>query len=122
MRSMRRGSRHTKTRTMVLSRATLPELEAISQRTNRLLSELAARSPESRDPMVYDLDWDENARVASWRAAVASTEKMPSLPSAAIVLLAWEEIDPLQHKARLGRLWSAQSSGLVAELCRIYFA
>lgn len=82
----------------------LAGLEAISQRANRLLSELAARSPESRDPMVYDVDWDENARMASWRQAVGSTQNMPSLLAAAIALLAWEEIDPLQHKAWLGRL------------------
>ncbi len=30
----------------------LAGLDVISQRTNRLLSELAARPPESRDPMV----------------------------------------------------------------------
>ena len=82
----------------------LAGLEAISQRTDRLLSELAARSAKSRDPMVYDVDWDENARMASWRLAVESTENMPSLVAAAIALLAWEEIDPLQHKAWLGRL------------------
>ncbi len=82
----------------------LAGLEAISQRTNRLLSELAARLPESRDPMVYDLDWDENARMASWREAVGSTENMPSLLAGAIALLAWEEIEPLQHRAWLGRL------------------
>src|SRR5208337_1502797 len=84
-------------------------LETISERTNRLLSELAARSPESRDPMVYDLDWDENARVTSWRTAVESTENLPPLLAAAIALLAWEEIDPLQHKAWLGRLLVAAS-------------
>ena len=77
----------------------LAGLEAISQRTNRLLSELAARPPESRDPMVYDLDWDENARMASWREAVGSTENMPSLLAGTIALLAWEEIEPLQHRA-----------------------
>ena len=54
--------------------------------------------------MVYDLDWDENARVTSWRAAVESIENLPPLLAAAIALLAWEEIDPLQHKAWLGRL------------------
>ena len=82
----------------------LAGIEAISQRTNRLLSELAERSPESRDPVVYDPDWDENARLASWREAVAGTENMPPLLAAAIALLAWGEIDPLQHKAWLGRL------------------
>jgi hypothetical protein len=82
----------------------LAGLEAISQRTKRLLSELAARPPESRDPMVYDLDWDEKARMASWRQAVETTANTPSLLAAAIALLAWEEIDPLQHKAWLGRL------------------
>ena len=122
MRSMRMGSRHTKPRRMVRSRATLPGLEAISQRTNRLLSELAARPPESRDPMVYDLDWDENARMASWREAVGSTENMPSLLAGAIALLAWEEIEPLQHRAWLGRSWSPQSSGVALEPCRIFFA
>ena len=82
----------------------LAGVEAISQRTKRLLSELAARPPESRDLMVYDLDWDENARMASWREAVEATVNTPSLLAAAIALLAWEEIDPLQHKAWLGRL------------------
>ncbi len=82
----------------------LAGLETISKRTNRLLSEIAVRSPESRDPMVYDLDWDENARMASWRAAVERTENMPPLLAGAIALLDWEAIDPLQHKAWLGRL------------------
>ena len=60
----------------------LAGLEEITQRTNRLLSDLAARPAESRDPMVYDLDWDENARVATWRPAVENTEHLPPLLAA----------------------------------------
>ena len=80
----------------------LAGLETINERTNRLLSEIAARSPESRDPMVYDLDWDENARMASWRAAVERTENMPPLLAAAIALLAWEAIDPSATQSLAG--------------------
>jgi hypothetical protein len=79
------------------------ELDAIEARSGRLLSQLAA-APASRDPIVYDLDWDEDGRLASWRAAVEETQDLPPLLGAAIALTAWEEIEPLQHKAWLGRL------------------
>ena len=103
MRSMRRGSRHTKTRTMVLCR---PPCRGRGDQAAREppFVRIGRASAGNRDPMVYDVDWDENARMASWRQAVGSTQNMPSLLAAAIALLAWEEIDPLQHKSWLGRL------------------
>jgi hypothetical protein len=79
-------------------------LDVITERAKRLMSDLAVRPEESRDPLVYDLDWNETARLASWRQAVEDTEHLPPLLGAAIALLAWEEIEPLQHKDWLGRL------------------
>ena len=87
-------------------------LDVSTERAKRLMSDLAVRPAESRDPLVYDLDWNETARLASWRQAVEDTEHLPPLLGAAIALLAWEEIEPLQHKDWLGRL-------LVGSLLRV---
>ena len=100
----------------------LTGLEAISQRTKRLLSELAERPPESRDPMVYDLDWDENARMASWRAGRREHEKRrrcspPRSPSSP-----GKRSTRCNTKPGWAGSWSAQSSGVVLEPCRIFFA
>ena len=101
--SMTRDQSRLKCRTMILSRANLLVLEAISQRTKRLLSDMAPGPVESRDPMVYDLDWDEKERLASWREAVDDSENLPPLLGAAIALLAWEEIEPLQVAQHLNQ-------------------
>jgi hypothetical protein len=66
----------------------------------------ARRAPE-RDPLVYDLDWDEDERLDAWCAIVHATRTLPSTLAAAIAVDAWSAMEPLQHTPWLGRLLAA---------------
>jgi hypothetical protein len=82
---------------------------AIAQADRTLAGEAVAkarRAPE-RDPLVYDLDWDEDERLDAWRIIVDQTRTLPPTLAAAIAVDAWAEIEPLQHTPWLGRLLAA---------------
>lgn len=62
---------------------------------------------ERRNPLVYDEDFDDDAKLAEWRDAVAQTESLPPVLAAAAALAAWIEIAPLQRADWLGPLLAA---------------
>ena len=66
-----------------------------------------SRRPGERDPLVYDPDWDEDARIEDWRRVVDQTRSWPPALAAAIAADAWDRIEPLQHAFWLGRLLAA---------------
>lgn len=88
----------------------LAELDAVLARSEALIA--GARSPvrstiPDRDPMVYDLDWDEDERLEEWRSVLAETQGLPPVLRCVLLLDAWNAIEVLQHAPWLGRLLAA---------------
>ncbi|MBX5032709.1 RHE_PE00001 family protein [Rhizobium lentis] len=72
----------------------------------------AAKTPNrvgsrEKDPLVYDLDWDEDERLEEWRGVLRQTQGLPAVLQAVVALDAWNDLSVLQHAPWLGRLLSA---------------
>lgn len=60
-----------------------------------------------KDPIVYDLDWDEDARLDEWREVLRQAGNLPAVLQAIVALDAWNELSVLQHAPWLGRLFAS---------------
>ncbi|MCJ8057055.1 DUF1612 and helix-turn-helix domain-containing protein [Shinella curvata] len=85
-------------------------IDAVLARSDAAIKE--ARTPgrasaREKDPLVYDLDWDEDERLDEWRSVLRQANDLPAVLQAIVVVDAWNEILVLQHAPWLGRLLAA---------------
>jgi len=86
--------------------AAFAAVDAANARAERTLAGEGCPRPE-RDSLVYDPDWNEDARLDDWRSIVDQTRTLPPTLAAALAAEAWDAIAPLQHTPWLGRLLAA---------------
>ncbi|BCH58710.1 hypothetical protein RvVAR0630_13340 [Agrobacterium vitis] len=85
-------------------------IDAVNARSEAAI-ENATRSSrasgQEKDPMIYVLDWDGDARLDEWRDVVRQFENLPAVLQAIVAVDAWNELSVLQHAPWLGRLLAA---------------
>ena len=88
------------------------EIDALLSRSSALIDDTlnnrpAPKTSTDRDPLIYDADWDEDARLDEWREVLRAAHDLPPVLKAAIALDAWNQLQVLQHRAELGRQLAA---------------
>jgi len=82
-------------------------IDAVLARSEAAIAQAKKPGRAPADPLVYDLDWDEDARLDEWRTVLRQAENLPAVLQAIVALDAWNELSVLQHAPWLGRLFSA---------------
>lgn len=83
--------------------------QAIAKAERALAADARAPTPPrpARDPLVYNGDWNEAARLGEWCDALDRTSALPPTLAVAIALDAWDMIQPLERRPWLGNLLAA---------------